>query len=226
MRKNIYDLLFWGCLLLCWTSCDQKEIGKSYTHEGVEYDKTTKLNAMSTSMFDPRDNTIYPVAIINDQVWMATNLHYEVDGSTINPDNPQAEYGRLYDFTSATTACPEGWHLPSDSDWKQLEKAMGMADIDLTKIGWRGLPKLNELKSRTGWNSNNNGINGNGFNIYPAGRYEAGIFKNLGDYAFFWSSTANDAKQSIGRYIYHDYSQISRTYTMNSDAQSCRCVLD
>lgn len=226
MRKNVYNILFIGCLSVCSVSCDENQGGKPYIYEGVEYNLTTKLNETSTLMYDPRDNTIYPVVRIDGQVWMAENLHYNIEGSELNPNNPEEKYGRLYDCHSANIACPEGWHLPSDADWKKLEKAMGMADIDLTKVGWRDLTRLNELKSRSGWNAVNNGTNSAGFNAYPAGRYESGTFKNIGNYAFFWTSTAKNATQSIGRYIFHDYSQISRTYIENADAQSCRCILD
>lgn len=35
-------------------------------------------------------------------------------------------YGLLYTYDAALAAIPEGWRLPSDADWKNLEKALGM----------------------------------------------------------------------------------------------------
>ena len=35
-------------------------------------------------------------------------------------------FGVLYNWTAAKEACPEGWHLPSDAEWKELETFTGM----------------------------------------------------------------------------------------------------
>lgn len=185
MKINAYHLLILGCLTVLWASCNKSDTSGSYTHEGIHYDRITKLNAESTSMYDPRDHKVYAVSRIGTQVWMAENLRYETEGVEENPNNPIPKYGCLYNWSAATVACPEGWHLPSDSDWRHLEQTMGMAEHDLSKIGWRDLLKVTELKSQSGWAINNNGSNVSGFNIFPAGRYVSGSFKNLGDYAFF-----------------------------------------
>jgi len=44
-------------------------------------------------------------------------------------------YGVLYNWPAAITACPEGWHLPSDAEWKQLEMYLGMSEEEVqTKV--------------------------------------------------------------------------------------------
>ncbi len=35
--------------------------------------------------------------------------------------------------------CPNGWHLPTDEEWKLLELALGMQIEDANEDGWRGL---------------------------------------------------------------------------------------
>jgi len=45
--------------------------------------------------------------------------------SNTNPSNVQG-------------ACPTGWHLPSDDEWKQLEMYLGMSQIEADATEWRG----------------------------------------------------------------------------------------
>jgi uncharacterized protein (TIGR02145 family) len=53
-------------------------------------------------------------------------------------------YGCLYDWQTAKKVAPDGWHLPTDNEWKQLE------DFLIKESGdERGIGKL--LKSRTSW---------------------------------------------------------------------------
>ena len=47
------------------------------------------------------------------------------EGSNLNPSGIQG-------------VCPDGWHLPSDSEWKQLEIFLGMNPEDADKEDWRG----------------------------------------------------------------------------------------
>jgi len=93
------------------------------------------------------DGNVYQTIKIGDQWWMAENLkvtHYRnsdpiphvTDGGTWsylftgayceydnNPANV-AIYGRLYNWYAvgdSRNIAPEGWHVPSDDEWKQLE---------------------------------------------------------------------------------------------------------
>lgn len=47
------------------------------------------------------------------------------------------EYGNLMSYEAALASPPEGWRLPTDEDWKNLERALGM-DGDPDGLGWRG----------------------------------------------------------------------------------------
>lgn len=226
MTTNLWSLFITGCSLLLLGGCSKSDELGFYTHNGIQYHKSTGLNAESTAMYDARDGAIYPVISIGNQLWMTENLRYEVEGAQWNPQNPTKEYGCLYNWKTVINVCPKGWHLPSDADWQELEKAIGMQEGDLPKVGWRPLKAVNKLKSTSGWTRTNNGSNQIGLNIFPAGRYEAGAFKNMGNYAFFWTSTLKNKTEAIGRYFYHEYAKISRTYVDKSVGQSCRCILD
>ena len=114
-------------------------------------------------------------------VWMAQNLNYKVQDSYAYNDNEsnRKELGLLYTWEAAKKACPKGWHLATDSEWSMLVSQFGGAD----KAG-------EALKSKKGWNEDGNGTNSSGFNALPGGqRLPDGSYRNLGIFAFWWSST-------------------------------------
>lgn len=224
IKNHLLFLL--SCLVLCSTSCTQSDDVGTYLYDGVNYSKLTGLDLESTTLYDVRDDKIYAVVALGGAYWMAENLRYEASEAILNPNNPSQEYGYLYDWNTAKTACPKGWHLASDADWQALEEAFGMTSTDLSNFGGRTLLKLSDLKAEKGWNNENNGSNTTQFSMLPSGRYQSENFENLGKYAFFWTSTRNTANEAIGRYVFHDSDQVNRTYVNHSIAQSCRCVLN
>ena len=75
---------------------------------------------------DPRDGLVYKIEEIVGLTWMAENLKFEAPGSwpyDNDPEEVELLYGRLYTWESALAACPEGWRLPTDEDWKDLAMA-------------------------------------------------------------------------------------------------------
>ena len=79
-------------------------------------------------------------------------------------------YGALYNWHAAINACPAGWHLPSETEWKKLELYLGMSSEDM-RVGakWRGTGVGTKLKASSGWAYDKNGSNESGFNALPAG---------------------------------------------------------
>jgi uncharacterized protein (TIGR02145 family) len=78
---------------------------------------------------DPRDGHVYGIKKLGNLTWMKENLRFNVPNASWCFDNDGencAELGRLYTFQSALKACPFGWRLPSDNDWLDLEKALGL----------------------------------------------------------------------------------------------------
>lgn len=89
------------------------------------------LNSMQFTVFikammfvDPRDGKVYPVVLINNQLWMAHNLdHDDGQGSYLYNNSPtnEPQYGRLYTGTaSSAKSPPTGWHLPTQKNWQAL----------------------------------------------------------------------------------------------------------
>lgn len=141
---------------------------------------------------DPRDNNIYKMVKIGEQTWMAENLNYISGSGSLcyeNDDGNCEKYGRLYDFDAALAACPDGWRLPLDSDWLELESYAGLDSTDLENAHERLSGSIGtKLKSSTGWDEEGNGNDDYGFSILPGGHYTNSNFYWIGTAALFWSA--------------------------------------
>ena len=155
-----------------------------------------------------------------------------------------AKYGRLYTWAAAMDSvgtwsangkgcgyektcsptypvrgvCPEGWHLPTETEFDALLTAVGATAGKM-------------LKSTNGW-KDNKGESGNGTDAYsfsalPAGyRYYDGLYYGEGDNANFWSSTESSSNGAYDLGLY--YSDVN-AYLYNLRKYygfSVRCVKD
>jgi uncharacterized protein (TIGR02145 family) len=103
-----------------------------------------KLARNSETLIDFRDNQAYPVVKIGSQLWMGANLNFKsISGSWCynNDESFCEQYGRLYDYSTALTVCPNGWHLPSVNEWRKLRRNVGFSGSHLrsSSEGWKGL---------------------------------------------------------------------------------------
>ena len=211
--KNI-SLLFILSLIICLiptSSCHRKN--------------TSKLTSKTRSFIDPRDGETYQLIAIEDQIWFAENLRYNAEGSWYNSNNPNEKYGRLYDWQTSLTACPDGWHLPNDAEWNTLEIALGMATTDTSVLQYRGFHGTN-MKSQTGWINDSNGDNSSGFNAFPTGYYYSGQFRNLGKSTGFWTTTPYDTIYAWDRTLGHANAGVDRNADYKIHGFPCRCLQD
>ena len=197
----------------------------------------TKPYDPAKQICDTRDMQLYRVVTIGSQTWMAENLNYKTENSWCGGGNGENEgdcskYGRLYLWSAAVGksedecgfgftcglsgrvrgVCPEGWHLPDNTEWNKLFTAVG------DSAG-------KKLRSLTGWADNGNGTDAYGFSAFPAGfRDYEGSFYNEGNDASFWSATeiGSDYASRMGPY-YSKEDAFLRNYYKDL-AFSVRCL--
>jgi uncharacterized protein (TIGR02145 family) len=166
----------------------------------------------------------YQTVVIGTQTWMARNLNYNAsgskcgNGSSLSDENTSTcnTYGRLYNWATANTVCPSGWHLPSDAEWSTLTSYVG------SNAGTK-------LKAKSGWNAGGNGTDEFGFSALPGGNGSSnGKFYDyeVGLYGDWWSATEYDASGAYYRYIFYNSATVTRHNIDKSYLFSVRCVQD
>src|SRR5690606_7665460 len=156
-----------------------------------------------------------------------------VPAHTVYANNQDFEipYGRLYNWYAVIDprqVCPDGWHVPSDEEWADLELLLGMSQADTEFLGWRGSPVGGMLKT-TGlsyWENPNELANNEiGFSAVASGWCTSG-FSKQGEEVFYWSSTELMQNFSIGRQMKYDSGEMGRTMLWWSTGVCVRCVKD
>ena len=169
---------------------------------------TVSFFACGAIFVDSRDGKSYKTVLIGTQCWMAENLNYGTQISSGSPGDDQTDNsttekycydntglecdggGGLYQWGEAMQygasgsrgICPDGWHIPTDDEWRTLEKSLGMTQVTADSTGWRGPDLFSQLVS--GGSS--------GFNLGPAGyRKSDGSFEGNPSYVYFWTSDEN-----------------------------------
>jgi uncharacterized protein (TIGR02145 family) len=91
-------------------------------------------------LIDPRDGRHYSTMRVGSVEWMRENLDFAAAESRCFDDKPFlcGRLGRLYPFDSARDACPEGWRLPTDEEWMELEALAGISRRQLRRENVRG----------------------------------------------------------------------------------------
>ncbi|MDR2591358.1 MAG: fibronectin type III domain-containing protein [Chitinispirillales bacterium] len=170
---------------------------------------------------DTRDNKTYKTVNIGSQTWMAENLNFEnAGGSWCYADKADscAKYGRLYEWDTAMTVCPSGWHLPTRQEWGDLAVfAGGTGNYGTSGTAGKA------LKSTSGWD----GTDEFGFSALPGGNRDPdGNFGNAGSFGFWWTATENGGGNSAdSRYMYDDYNSVYEgNSNYKSSGYSVRCV--
>ena len=189
---------------------------------------------------DARDGEIYRYAEIGTQTWMAENLKYAAEGSkcgVVGTDGTKGSlsdantptcdrYGRLYNWATAINACPNGWHLPSDAEWEALMK---VTDPSCSGRSCAGAgKKLKAISAISNWNDydgkSGGGTNDFRFSALPGGSYSDNSFHALGEQAYWWSASDNDASYAYtwDMFYFNDY--VLSGQSNKSNLHSVRCV--
>ncbi len=211
-------------------------------------------NSETTGTVSDIDGNSYKTVKIGDQWWMAENLKvtryrngdaipFPTDslgwanttsgayGIYENNNNYLNTYGFLYNWFAAIdnrNIAPDGWHVATDEDWKELEIYLGMDQADADRIEWRGLiaDQLREVGTEH-WGNGLESTNESGFTALPGGlRLNDNRDLFLSWFAFFWSpSTQND--DTNNRQLSYITNGVKRFIgEAPQDGMSIRCVKD
>lgn len=206
----------------------------------------TISQAQKSVFTDSRDGKKYKSVKIGNQVWMAENLNFETNSESWCRDNDPEncdQFGRLYSWSGALKlaencnyndcgdsikihhqgVCPDGWHIPSQSEWRTLDSA----------VGFKGaFPQYGEYYGRVGialktshtWargegyvDENDplylmfkgNGKDSYGFSVIPSGVYYRNAFK-LTTTAKFWTTTQGESGYASGAAISKGFGSSSK----------------
>jgi len=168
---------------------------------------------------DTRDSQSYRTVTIGSQTWMAQNLNYAPTNGVYGcyKDSTQycVLYGKLYDWATADSACPLGWHLPDTTEWDSLEASVGGASIAGSK-----------LKAMSGWTTADSGITNTddyGFSALPAGYFTTAFF-HAKDIGYWWTASDSASDNAYYRGLYYNTQVLKAINSFQTFAFSVRCV--
>ena len=207
------------------------------------------------------DNNVYHTVKIEDQCWMKENLqttHY-ADGTEMfhSGDTPSSTvayywespngYGLLYNWaavmhgTSSSSTnpsgvmgiCPVGWHVPSDTEWDEMEETVRSNSAYRCNGVENNIAKA--LASQTGWNPSTNDCavgnepstnNATGFGALPAGGFGSSLNGPSGSSrTYFWSATMGGSG-AWARYLGSNDAALGRKSYYTASWFSVRCLRD
>lgn len=167
-----------------------------------------------------------------------------------NPNNymevptPSTGNNEYFNFTPSGNhrgICPEGWHVPADTEWNTMEKEVSGTAWQTsfeTTANYRGT-HAGKLSTGCDWAGNANTLkapnnysyderNSSGFAAVPAGGFSTNGFSSISEIANFWSSSPNTYNAYVwSRSLQRGLEGVSRgQYNEPKSGRSVRCVRD
>lgn len=241
------SIIIFSSLVLClFLSCSD------------DSDNPATPNDDRTETITDIDGNVYEIVKIGDQWWMAENLkvtHYR-NGDAVPNVTDDSEWGDLttgaycvyndessnnsiygllynwYAIADGRNIAPEGWHVPTDAEWQELEMALGMSLTDADASGSRGTNEGSKLADNSDlWESgsleNDAEFGSSGFAALPGGYCDyTGQFGYLGFRGYYWTLTDVNVATSWLRALDCYESDIDRVQYNKRYGLSVRCVKD
>ena len=202
-------------------SSSSEEVASSSSFNFITKVKPCRNTEIDTCQYgvleDERDGQKYKTIVIGEQTWMAQNLNYDIEDNrrqSCYKDEPDfcVRFGKLYswpgvmdydknrcqDAASCSLAsnqgiCPDGWHVPTKSEWDTLWSNVGFTSENLEKGDEYGRTAVRGLISDTSYITWDRSGESDFFG-FSATRH--GYKTDVGDYvwmdnivAAYWTST-------------------------------------
>ncbi|MBR5983080.1 MAG: carboxypeptidase regulatory-like domain-containing protein [Bacteroidales bacterium] len=157
-----------------------------------------------------------------------------------NSRNNVEGYGYIYNWSAAIYGenssvmnpsgvqgiCPNGWHLPSDAEWQELNNELGSGLFDDAGAQMAGEDYL--------WSSgkltDSYYFSTSGFNALPAGGFY-GDFRHFGEEASFWTTTETNLStidgmvNAVANYdIVYSSTSLDVAFALKQVGNSVRCI--
>jgi uncharacterized protein (TIGR02145 family) len=149
---------------------------------------------------------------------------------------PAGNAGYLYQWSAAMNnsvgersrgVCPEGFHIPSDCEWKYLEHGVGMPIIEQNSGAFRA--NLTNSQGTPGYKLRNQGAGNTNVTLF-SGRilgYRGSLgFNNYNDMGFYWSSTSRTTDTAYSRALKDGGRGVRGSTSPKNYALSVRCLKD
>jgi uncharacterized protein (TIGR02145 family) len=197
-----------------------------------------------------KDGNPYSVVTIGTQIWLGENLQTStfMDGVSIpyvsagrdwdftnspafcwydnNETAYKSKYGALYNWYAVNSGklCPDGWHVPSATEFTTL----------ITYLGGESIAggKLKEAGTEHWAEPNAGATNVSGFTALPGGgRYnihsESGAFADIGYGCYIWSATEGTIADSGYSFdVVFNLAACTRNEYSRNDGGAVRCIKD
>lgn len=199
----------------------------------------TNLSLSSSPSFtDERDGKTYFTTTFGGKTWTRNNLGYSGSGvSYADCDVMDTILGRYYTWDEAQTACPTGWHLPSEAEFVQLADSLAgdttsfSVKEDFPEVAGRFMGDAYFMGEKM-WEfwPQVDITDDCGFSAIPVGyasqRNDSFMFKGFNTYSVFWTSDVDESDRGIIRYFYVEDPYVHVGYMDKSFLASVRCVKD
>ena len=227
MNKFCLSALFiFPLLMSCTTDPDDDDDGWDAAKVCPETGSNSYGIPNRGTFTDERDGQVYKYTTIGDQVWMAENLNYDAPYSHCEDifDDSCKTFGRFYSFFKGgnidfytrqldasllDSTCPDGWHIPSEEEWRSLFQIMGKNSVA-------------KLKGEDYWGYyRREGEDSCAFGVLPSGKFGYSGVHSLFLLTVFASSTLISDTEQVAILFESDIS-----FGTDELKMSVRCVKD
>lgn len=233
MKSLIYSLAI-GVVMAAGTSCSD--------------DKLPSVTPADRGTVTDDQGNVYNWVRIGDQMWTTSNakngtslaeaVYYNnFEWSNVLSSDQAIEeyetnylpvYGNMMTMEDAVESAPEGWRLPTDEDWKKLERVLGMTDVD--SKGYRGDGVAYALMNTDSGAELSLGFGGGCFPIKNYGWIKINQ-DFVGEHGYYWTSTIDDSYEedysmAYFRKITANYGKVDRDCMRIDSYLSVRWVKD
>lgn len=217
--------------------------GAEVKSEVLEFTTKAKPNAIEGTWTDTRDGKVYKTVTIDGKTWLAENLAYipyvksgdkvcavysvDVTETTTVDDlkvsDMFAKYGVMYNAYTLEDLAPDGWHVATDADWKDLSISIGMSQSEADDTGKQYDYASKLFDTTADWMTTVEATNDFLFNAHPGGYYYNSryspiySYKGAKMYTYYWTNSTNIDKVS---YFYRALSGTSNYISRSSDKLS------